>query len=65
MRFMPKERRAQGGQARGSEKEGDTLPARMHAGRTRDPQARDWTELKGAEETDIKIQRQDRETVKT
>lgn len=65
MRFMPKERRAQGGQARGSEKEGDTLPGRMHAGRTRDPQARDWIELKGAEETDIKIQRQDRETVKS
>lgn len=36
-----------------------------HTGRNRDPQARNWMEQKGAEETDIQIRRKEREAVKS
>lgn len=45
------------------ERERDALPDQMHAGRTRDPQAGNWIEQRGAEGTDIQIQRKDRATV--
>lgn len=44
-------------------RERDALPDQMHAGRTRDPQAGNWIEQRGAEGTDIQIQRKDRATV--